>query len=86
MDPANNPVTQRWLLIERLDTYVMWSCGIMLVLTLVVWAFWWKYEKTSKPWRIAWRITEGLGNLFIVALVCYLVWKYCFAWKGIHYP
>lgn len=79
-----HPVTERFLLIEKLDRLGI-AIGIAFLLG------WWvlaSLRSQRRDWgRIVWIFKgyEFLGVLLMLAACTYLVWRFFFAWKGIYY-
>lgn len=75
-----NPVTERWLLIERLDNIVMWSVFVYLLI-----AFPLHFITRRYKWKNVNEVQHFVDGMVIVAVICYFYWKFFLAWKGIYY-
>lgn len=75
-----NPVSERYLLIDRLDA---WGMGILLVYLflasgLMLFSRHYKWERINN-------IQHFTDALMFIAVLGYLYWRNVLAWKGIYY-
>lgn len=79
-----HPVTERFLLIERLDKICLVS-AVVILLILWICAMIQDKRKEWGRWKYAWNAVWVFESVSGLALVCYLFWRFFLAWKGIYY-
>lgn len=80
MDPVAKRVSERFLLIERLDNWFLvavFAALFLIVLQEVARNY--KYRKTAIAFKT-------LSWVVAVVVFLYLYWRFFLAWKGIYYP
>lgn len=80
-----HPVTERFLLIERLDKICLIS-AIVVCLVLWICAIVKGRKKEWGRWEYAWKAVWVVETLATLTLFGYLFWRFFLAWKGIYYP
>jgi len=78
-----NPVSERYLLIERLDAYVLYGVLAFCAIGIGIWFLSKKYKRMEK---LYWWVDVPGFALVVIGVLVYLYWRFEIAWKGIYYP
>lgn len=80
-----HPVTERFLLIERLDMICLISAVVVLLILWISAMIKGRRENWGR-WEYVWKVVCVFETMACLALFGYLFWRFFLAWKGIYYP